>query len=98
MRLSASRPGVEDGPSGSVRRGPVAGGTILVIAANQDSPRFFDTDGAQIYWFANGARLLSAPLDGGPPVLLLTPLRFGGIAVDPRDLYFGGESLRRLSR
>jgi hypothetical protein len=91
---------IEDGATGSVRRGPVQGGAIQIVAANQDSPLFLDTDGVQVYWFSSwqAPQLFSAPLDGGPPVRLLTPLRMGGMAVGGTDLYFGGESLRRLSR
>lgn len=86
---------------GAIWRAPVQGaGSPRMVASNQNSPLFMDTDGTQLYWFnsAPTPHLYSAPADGGAPELLLTPPMVGGLVVDGPHLYFGGASLQRLTR
>jgi hypothetical protein len=85
----------------SIQRASVQGGAAQTIVANQNMPLRFDTDGTNLYWFNSGPspQLFVESLDaGGFPIRLLTTRALGSVVVDGADLYFGGDSLRRLPR
>lgn len=75
--------------TGGIHRGPVQGGTVGIISANESNPTAPFAEADRVWWLVAGGpvELRSKPLDGGPSVLELATSGSGMVVVDETDIY-----------
>jgi hypothetical protein len=87
-------PAPEYPQSGAVMKVPIAGGTPITLASEQDYPLGLTVDSTNVYWVNEGSSgsdgsVIQMPLAGGPPTTLATgqaaPV---SVVVDAKNVYW----------
>jgi hypothetical protein len=76
----------------SVKKVPIGGGALSLLASGQTSPGAIVVDSASVYWTTDDGNVVSVPIDGGTPTTLASgQAGAGAIALDTTSVYWTTE-------
>jgi hypothetical protein len=88
--------GTSDATGGTIMKIPVGGGTPTTMTSRSGLPSHLAVDGSSVYWVEQMQdAIMSIPLSGGVPAVVVTARLAWQFALTPTDVYWLGIGLNR---